>query len=69
MYSSEQTAYVKKGFLGKITVWFFTLIEINNLYICFVVTVDIEKAFDLLDHDFLCQVFFLKKKRFWKKAY
>lgn len=22
MYSSEQTAYVKKGFLGKITVWF-----------------------------------------------
>ena len=44
-----------------------TLIEINDLYICFVVTVDIEKAFDLLDHDFLCQAFFFKKSGFGRK--
>ena len=52
--SSEQTAYIKKQFIGESGR---LISESNNFKIkSYLVTMDIEKAFDSLDHSFLISV-------------
>ena len=52
--SSEQTAYIKKRFIGESGRLISDILSVtNNLKIkSFLVTMDIEKAFDSLDHSF-----------------
>ena len=61
LISSQQTAYVKNRFIGEIGRLISDIIEISSCFNItgFFVTIDIEKAFDSLDHSFLISV--LKK--------
>ena len=66
LISSQQTAYVKNRFIGESGRFISDIIKISGcLNITgFLVTMDIEKAFDSLDHSFL--IFVLKKFGFGK---
>ena len=57
--SSEQTAYVNGRFISEGGRLISDIIEICNIESIegFIVTMDIEKAFDSLDHNFLLRVF------------
>ena len=59
--SSEQTTYIKKRFIGENRRLISDILSVtNNLKIKdYLVTIEIEKAFDSLDHSFLMSV--LKK--------
>ena len=63
---SQQTAYVKNRFIGESGRLISDIIEINGCFNItrFLVTIDIEKAFDSLDHSFRISV--LKKFGFGK---
>ena len=67
LISSQQTAYVKNRFIGESGRLISDIIEISGWFNItgFLVTMDIEKAFDSLDHIFLISV--LKKFGFGKK--
>ena len=67
LISSQQTAYVKNRFIGESGRLISDIIEISGWFNItgFLVTMDIEKAFDSLDHIFLNYV--LKKFSFGKK--
>ena len=58
LISSEQTAYVKNRFIGESGRLISDVIELSDWFNIkgFLVTMDIEKAFDSLDHDFLSSV-------------
>ena len=58
LISSQQTAYVKNRFIEKSGGLIFDLIEVSDWFNIegFLVTMDIEKTFDSLDHDFLSSV-------------
>ena len=66
LISSQQTAYVKNRFIGESGRLISDIIEISGCFNItgFLVTMDIEKAFDSLDHSFLISV--LKKFGFGK---
>ena len=55
LISSQQTVYVKNRFIGEIGRMISDIIEISGCFNItdFLVTMDIEKAFDSLDHNFL----------------
>ena len=55
LISSQQTAHVKNRFIGESGRLISDIIEISGCFNItgFLVTVDIEKAFDSLDHSFL----------------
>ena len=55
LISSQQTAYVKIKFIGEIDILNSEISDWLNIE-GFLVTLVIEKAFDSLDHDFLCSV-------------
>ena len=59
LISSEQTAYIKKRSIGERGRLISDVLSVtNNLKIkSYLVTMDIEKALDSLDHDFLISVF------------
>ena len=61
LISTQQTAYVENRFIGESGRLIADIIEINNVINKegFLVTMDIEKAFDSLDHTFVISV--LKK--------
>ena len=61
--SSKQTAYIEKRFIGESGRLMSDILSVtNNLKIkSYLVTMDIEKAFDSLDHSFLITVF----KKIW----
>ena len=67
LISSQQTAYVKNRFIGESGRLISDIIEISSWFnmIGFLVIMDIEKAFDSLDHIFLISI--LKKFGFRKK--
>ena len=69
LISSQQTAYVKNRFIGEIGRLISDIIEISSCFNItgFFVTIDIEKAFDSLDHSFLISV--LKKFGFGKNFF
>ena len=56
--SSEQTAYIKKQYIGENGRLISDILSVaNNLKIkLYLVTMDIEKVFDSLDHSFLISV-------------
>ena len=58
LISSSQTAYVKNRFISESGRVISDILEISNLLALegFLVTVDIEKAFDLVNHYFLLQI-------------
>ena len=64
LVSSQQTAYVKNRFIGESGRLISDIIEISSCFniTSFLVTTDIEKAFDSLDHSVLISV--LKKFSF-----
>ena len=64
--SSEQSAYVKNRFIVENGRLISDIIEVADLFNIegYIVTMDIEKAFDSLEHTFLIQVF--KKYGFGK---
>ena len=64
LISSQQTAYVKNRHIGESGRLISDIIEITKIRKIegFLVTMDIEKAFDLLDHNFL--ISFLEKYGF-----
>ena len=66
LLSSQQTAYVKNRFIGESGRLISDIIEISSCFNItgFLVTTDIEKAFDSLDHSVLISV--LKKFSFGK---
>ena len=66
LISSQQTAHVKNRFIGESGRLISDIIEISGCFNItgFLVTMDIEKAFDSLDHSFLISV--LKKFGFGK---
>ena len=66
LISSQQTAYVKNRFFGECGRLISDIIEISGCFNItgFFVTMDIERAFDSLDHSFLVSV--LKKFGFGK---
>ena len=66
LISLQQTAYVKNRFIGESGRLISDIIEINGFFNItgFLVTMDVEKAFDSLDHSFLISV--LKKFGFGK---
>ena len=53
--SCQQTAYVKHRFIGEEGRLISDILEISNVFNLrgYIVTVDIEKAFDFLSHSFL----------------
>ena len=55
LISSQQTTYVKNRFIGESGRLISNIIEISGCFNItgFLVTMDIEKAFDSLDHSFL----------------
>lgn len=55
LISSQQTAFVANRFIAEITRLIAGFLDISNkLKInCYLVTIDIEKTFGLLDHDFI----------------
>ena len=67
LISSQQTAYVKNRFIGESGRLILGMIKISGWFNItgFLVTMDIEKSFDSLDHSFLISV--LKKFGFGKK--
>ena len=66
LISSQQTAYVKNRFIGESGRLISDIVEISGCFniIGFLVTMNIEEAFDFLDHSLLISV--LKKFRFRK---
>ena len=66
LITSQQAAYVKNRFIGESGRLISDIIEISGCFNItgFLVTMDIEKAFDSLDHSFLISV--LKKFGFGK---
>ena len=66
LISSQQTAYVKNRFIGESGRLISDIVEISGCFNItgFLVTMDIEEAFDFLDHSLLISV--LKKFRFRK---
>ena len=68
LISSQQTVYVKNGFIGESGSLISDIIEISSLSNMkgFLVTMDIEKAYYSLDHSFLISL--LKKVGFGKKS-
>ena len=66
LISSQQTAYVKNRFIGESGRLISDIAEISGCFNItgFLVTMDIEEAFDFLDHSLLISV--LKKFRFRK---
>ena len=56
--SSQQIAYVKNRFIVESGRLIYDITEISDWFNIegFLVTMDIEKSFDSLDHDFLCSV-------------
>ena len=64
--SSQQTAYVKNRFIGESGRLISDIVEISGCFNItgFLVTMNIEEAFDFLDHSLLISV--LKKFRFRK---
>ena len=58
LISSQQTAYVKSSFIGESGRLISDITEISSWFNItgFLVTVDIEKVFDSLDHNFLISV-------------
>ena len=64
LISSQQTAYVENRFIGERGRFIADIIEITDVLNKegFLVTMDIEKAFDSLDHTFVISV--LKKSSF-----
>ena len=66
LISSQQTAYVKNRFTEERGRLISDIIESNDWFNIegFLVTMDIENAFEFLDHDFLSPVF--RKFWFWK---
>ena len=69
LISPQQTVYVKHKFIGESCRLISDIIEISGWFNItgFLETIDIEKAFDSLDHIFLISV--LKKFGFGKKLY
>ena len=65
LISSQETAYVKNRFFGESGGLISDIIEISGCFniIGFLVTMDIEKAFDSLDHSFLNSVLFCFGKK------
>ena len=61
LISSQQTAYIKNRFVGESGRLISDIIEISSFFNItgFLVTMDIEKGFESLDHSFLISV--LKK--------
>ena len=61
LISSQQTAYIKNRFIGESGRLISDITEISSFFNItgFLVTMDIEKGFDSLDHSFL--IFVLKK--------
>ena len=53
--SHDQTAYVKGRFIGESTRLISDILDVTNLYNIggYILTADIEKAFDSMDHTFL----------------
>ena len=74
LISSQQTAYVKNRHIGESGRLISDVIEIAKIKKLdgFLVAMDIEKAFDSLDHDFLILTLekygFLKNFIFWVKV-
>ena len=66
LISSQQTAYVKNRFIGESGRLISDIVEISGCFNItgFLVTMNIEEAFDFLDHSLLISV--LKKFRFRK---
>ena len=58
LISSQHTAYVKNRFIGESGRLISDIIEISGCFNItgFLVTLDIEKAFDSLDHSFLISI-------------
>ena len=58
MISHEQTAYVKDRFICKTSILISDIIEVSDVFNIdgFLVTMDVEKAFDSLNHSFLLAV-------------
>ena len=58
LISSDQTAYVPSRFIGESVRLVSDLIEYTNIHNLpgYLVTIDIEKAFDSVDHKYLCAV-------------
>ena len=69
LISSQETAYVKNRLTGESGRLISDIIEISGWFNVtgFLVTMDIEKAFDSLDYSFLISA--LKKFSFGKKSY
>ena len=59
LISSNQTAYVKNRFISKSGRVISDILEIANTLVLegFLVTVDVEKPFDFVNHRFLLQIF------------
>ena len=58
LITSQQTAYVQNRYIGKVGRLFSDILEISDKLSVdsYLVTVDIEKVFDSLDHEFLLVV-------------
>ena len=58
MISHEQTAYVKDRFICKTSILISDIIEVSDVFNTdgFLVTMDVEKAFDSLNHSFVLAV-------------
>ena len=69
LVSSQQTVYVKNRFIRESGTLISDIIEISDWFNIegFLVTMDIEKTFDSLDHDFLSSI--LRKFGFGKNFY
>ena len=69
LISSDQTAYVPGQFIGESVRLVSDLIKYTDFHNPpgYLVTIDTEKAFDSVDHKYLCAV--LQKIRIWHEFY